>query len=354
MARARSAESVARARMVGLELWGRPAPDPGAAVRRLVAMQAQEHAYARWSVGQRSTAGAAAVDAAFDTGELLRTHVLRPTWHFVAPDDLRWLLALSGPRIDAANARRYEELGLDARTRRRAADVIARAVADGPQTRHELAQALERRRIPTDGQRLPHLLLSAELHAVVCSGPMQGKQHTYAPFDERVPAGPRHDEDAALAELARRWFTTRGPATVRDFQWWSGFRAADARRALESVRSELSSYEHDGRTYWFGEWHRAARQAPRVDLVQCYDEAIISYTESRDLLATPAVAFPVPGSVDGFAHVLLADGRLLGHWRARRGRERVVVETRLARPVDEREQAALEAAVRRFDHFERT
>jgi hypothetical protein len=353
MARARTAESVARTRMVGLGLWGRPAADPGAVVRHLVAMQAQEHAYARWSVGQRCNARASEVDQAFDAGELLRTHVLRPTWHFVAPDDLRALLALTGARIDATAARRYAELGLDARTRRRADDVIADAVSSGPQTRQELAMVLQRRRIAPDGQRLPHLLMSAELHAVVCSGPMRGKQHTYAAFGDRVPPAPPVDEDDALADLARRWFTTRGPATLRDFSWWSGLRAADARRALTSVQSELESYEHDGRTSWFREWRRAPT-GPRVDLVQCYDETIISYTESRDVLATDTVAFPVPGGRDGFAHVLLAGGRLLGHWRARRASTGVVAETLLAREVDAAEQAALDAALDRYEEFART
>src|SRR5204862_2483298 len=137
------------------------------------------------------------------------------------------------------------------------------------------------------------------------------KQHTYASFDARVPSSSALTEDDALAELARRWFTTRGPATLRDFAWWSGLRTPDARRALGAVQPELSSYEHDGRVYWFVEWPRAPR-GPRVDLVQCYDEAIISYTESRDVLATDGVAFPVPGGREGFTHVLLIDGRLLG------------------------------------------
>jgi len=182
---------------------------------------------------------------------------------------------------------------------------------------------------------------------------MRGKQHTYAAYDDRVPTVAARTGDDALAELARRWFTTRGPATVRDFMWWSGLRAADARRAVELVEPELDSYEHEGRTLWFVEWRRA-RRGPRVDLVQCYDEVIISYTESRDVLATDDVAFAVPGPVDGFAHVCLLDGQLLGHWRARRGRDGAVAETNLARPIDDDERSAVAAAVERYEEFERT
>jgi len=313
-------------------------------------MQAQEHRYARWSVGQRCGAPTSVVDAAFDAGCFLRTHVLRPTWHYAAPADLRWLLELTGTRIDAANARRYAELGLDVRTCRRSTDLIAAAVADGPMTRRELAAMLAGERIAPDGQRMPHLLLHAELHLAVCSGPMHGDQHTYVPFDDRVPTGPRYTEDEALAELARRWFQSRGPASVRDFAWWSGLPARHARRALATVQAELSSYEHDGIEYWFAELHRGVR-GPRVDLVQCYDEAIISYSDTRSVLTTDEVAFKVPGSSDGFTHVLLVDGRLLGHWRVQRPRGGIEVETQLARAVDDRERAALDAAIERYERF---
>jgi hypothetical protein len=343
---------IARARMVGQGLWGSQPSEPGAAVRRLVAMQAQEHLYARWSVGQRSSTRASEVDAAFDGGAILRSHVLRPTWHFTTPDDLRWLLALTGPIIDARNARRYAELGLDPRTRRRATDVIAAAVSTRPLTRRDLVQVLEQRGIATEGQRIAHLLLHAELHAVLCSGPMRGKEHTYVAFDARVPPGVPYEGEAARAELARRWFTTRGPAAVRDFAWWSGLPMGDARQGLAAVQTDLTSFEHAGRTYWTGELPPPAR-GTHVDLVQCYDETIISYTQSRDVLETATVAFPVPRHIDGFVHVALCDGRLLGHWRLARADGDDVVETRLARTVTAREAKALTAAIARYEAFRR-
>jgi hypothetical protein len=356
----RSRAAIARARMVGLGLWNTRADaqarTPADVVRNLVAMQAQEHAYARWSIGQRCGASASVVDADFDAGRILRTHVLRPTWHYATPDDLRWLLALTGRRIDAANRLRYQELGLDARTRRRATDVIAATVAGGPATRRELVHALERRRIATKGQRIAHLLLHAELHAVICSGPMRAAQHTYVPFDDRVPGGPGISEEEAGAELARRWFTTRGPASVRDFAWWSGLPVPVARDALASVRAELSSVERDGHTYWFAELPRPPRapRGPGMDLVQCFDEVIISYSETRDVLTTPSVSFPVPRHVDGFTHVVLGDGQLLGHWRTHRAPGSLEVETRVGRALDDREQRALDAAVARYERFMRT
>jgi hypothetical protein len=320
-------------------------------VNRLVAMQSQEHAHARWSVAQRVSpvaAAAADVDRAFDDGEILRTHVLRPTWHYVAREDLRWLLGLSGPIVDRRNARRYANLELDAETLARGSAIIAREVADAPRTRAELGAALAQAGIAPDGQRLPHLVMHAEFHRLVCSGPMRGKHHSYAAFDARVPAdaGPQGD-DAAIA-LARRYFTTRGPATIDDFIWWSWLPAATARKAVAAA--ELQEWDVDGRAYFLVEDDVPPARG-RVDLVQCYDEAIISYRESRDVLQTPSATFPVPATVDGFTHVLLLDGRLLGHWRLARERSGMRVETRVAGRVSAGVKTELDRAVARYEHF---
>jgi winged helix DNA-binding protein len=354
MVRTGSTEWLAQQRMRTLGLWGRGAASTGAAVGRLVAMQGQEHAYARWSVAQRTAGavGAGAVDADFDAGRILRTHVLRPTWHYVAPDDLGWLIALSGPIVDGRNARRYRELGLDPATLRTAADVMAGAVAAGPRTRHGLGAELERRGIAVTGQRLPYLLMYAELRAVLCSGPMVGRHHTYAPFEERVPRNVAREPDDAATELARRYFVSRGPALLDDFVWWSGLDAARARRALEQARPHLVSHTVDDRTYWFAEAGRRASPArPRVDLVQCYDEIVISYRASRDVLQTGSRSFAVPQHVAGFVHVLLLDGRLLGHWRPVRDRDGVRVETRVDGSVDRELAAAIAAATERYRRF---
>ncbi len=291
------AEWIARLRMRALRLWGSGLPTPAGAVGYLTAMQAQEHPYARWSVAQRtrSAPGISVLDRAFDEGHILRTHVLRPTWHYVAPQDLRWLLGLSGPRLNARNARRYRELGLDARTLARATNVIAEAVTTGPRTRRELAAILERHRISAAGQRIAYIVMHAELQAIICSGPMRGKEHTYAAFDQRAPRsnGPHGDE--ALAELARRYFTTRGPAELKDFVWWSGLSTADARRGLETARAHLVSRVVGDHTLWFAD-QRVPRATPRVDLVQCYDEVIISYSKTRDALQTPRSHSPCPAT----------------------------------------------------------
>lgn len=335
-------------RLRGLGLRGSTATTPREVVRRLLAIQAQEHAYARWSVAQRMTrpTTAADLDAAFDAGELLRTHVLRPTWHYVAPDDLRWLLTLSGPRVEAWNARRLGELELDIARLDRSLTEIHEALAGGPLTRPDLGEVLG-----AEGQQLAYLTMHAELQMVICSGPMRGKRHTYVRFDDRVPPSPPISEDEALMRLASRYLETRSPATVKDFAWWSGLKMADARRAVDGVDAER--IEVDGRTY-LSTVSTVSTSAPAepgpiaVDLVQCYDELIISYTESRDVLRTDRAGFAVPGRPEGgFMHVVLVDGQLLGHWRVVKGS----VDVRLAHDVDRATRDALDEAVAAYERW---
>ena len=343
---------IARRRLRGLRLRGACLPTPGDVVGYLTAMQAQEHTYARWSVAQR-TAGspsATVVDAAFAEGRILRTHVLRPTWHYVAPKDLWCLVRLSGPMVDAANRPRYRDLGLNAQTLNRSNDIIAHAVAGPVRTRRELAAVLEEHGISSANQRLAHMLMHAELTAIVCNGPMRGTQHTYAAFDERVPPDQGLEGDEALAELAWRYFSTRGPATLNDFSWWSGINASDARRGLRAVQSRLSQLDIDGGTYWFTD-ESAPRLKQRVDLIQCYDELIISYRQTRDVLRTQSATFPVPRHLDGFQHVVLLGGRLLGHWRVRADPAGTRIETRVSRQLDDSEQIALNSAIDRYRRF---
>jgi hypothetical protein len=241
-------------------------------------------------------------------------------------------------------------LELDAKTLTKATDFIAETVASGPRTRRELGAALEARNLSTDGQRMAYMIMHAELLAVICSGPMRGKQHTYAAFDERVPPGQRPQGDEALAMLAMRYFSTRGPATHNDFAWWAGLKATDARRGLEAVKRDLVTRQVDDRVYWF-----AQRVTPRatsmIHLVQCYDEAVISYSQTRDILQTPSAPFTVPRPTDGFVHALLLDGRLLGLWRRFEQKGQVRVETRIDRPLSNAEQCSLAEAVDRYRRF---
>src|SRR5437773_6733489 len=215
---------IAHGRLHNQHVTRRTLETPQTLVEWLGAVQAQDYAAAKWALGLRLHGMTDDnIEQAFTDGKILRTHVMRPTWHFVSPADIRWLLALTAPRVRAASAYYNRKLELDAAFFRRTHAVLANALQGGKQlTRDELASALQQAGIATEGeQRVTHIMMRAELDGIICSGARRDKQFTYALLDERAPQTRMLDRDEALAELARRYFTSHGPATLQDFVWWS-------------------------------------------------------------------------------------------------------------------------------------
>jgi Winged helix DNA-binding domain len=303
---------------------------PDEAVRWHGAVQAQDYRPAKWSIGHRATGVLDQdVDRALTTGSILRTHVLRPTWHFVAQDDIRWLLALTGPRVNQRNRPRYRDLGLDEKTFARCRRVIVSALEGGNHlSRDAIADILDKEGIDRSGQRLPHILMECELEAVICSGALSGTQQTYALLDERVPATHPFDRDAALVELARRYLTSHGPATVQDLRWWSSLTAGEIKEALEMLDSHVQSRTIDGITLWSMASDMALRPTVRtVRLLPAYDELLVGYTQSRffgDPRAAAARAAWRDRSLPN--GVVLLDGAVAGYWRRTIDRHSVKVE----------------------------
>jgi hypothetical protein len=350
----KDSQSIATRRLHNQHLWGARLKTPAGVVHSLAAMQSQEFAYARWSVAQRANGvTASAVDRAFAEGVILRTHVIRPTWHFVLPADIRWILKISAPRVQALNAYYYRQLGLDTQLFARTNRLFARALEGGRHlTRKEMAVALQGAGIIAGGVRLAYLLMRAELDGVICSGALRGKQHTYALLEDRAPQAKSLDRDEALAELTLRYFVSRGPATLKDYIGWSSLAAREGRNGLEMVRAELDHEVRDGRTYWFAGHPTVARQrSPVVDLVQGYDEYVMSYSESRDVLLRPAPPNVRPLDRAAYYHAILQDGRLIGHWRHALEKDRVIIETQLSGPLDVAEKQALKVAADRYGQF---
>jgi hypothetical protein len=348
-------EDIAARRMRGQRVWGAPYRSMAEAFQRMGAFQSQELSVAGWSLGQRAKGiDREAVMRAYDDGTVLRTHALRPTWHFVAPTDLRWIQALTGPRVRAASVTRHRQLGIDAKLLARTTKLIAAGLSGGnPMTRTEIAALLKRAKVDAAGARLAYIVMSAELDAVICSGPMRGKRLTYALVDERVPAARPLDGDDALAELTRRYFTSRGPATMRDFTWWSSLTLTDARRGVE-IAGGLAQETIDGRTYWFSGARSLRPQSPRVDLVQGFDELVVSYTQSRNVLTGSYMPYGLRQGRPLYLHCVLLDGRLIGHWKPRYESGGVVVEAWFYRRLTPPEASALDDAAARFGRYEGT
>lgn len=338
---------IARQRLHNLGLSHPSFAAPDAVVHWLGAVQSQDYGPATWSIGERAPGlGATAVDEAFAAGSILRTHVLRPTWHFVTPADIRWLLDLTGPRVHTQNAYQYRQLGLDGDVREQCNRLLVDALQGGNHlTRGELAAVLRTAGIAAEGFRLAYILMSAELDAVICSGPPRGRQHTYALLDERVPeiTGPHGDD--ALAALVLRYFTSHGPATVKDLRWWSSVTIADINRGLEMTGAELERTDVDGTTYWSAPQARAPDVTPpAVHLLQGYDEYLVGYSESKFVCDVAEVRLSVPAGTSVPNGVAFLDTQLAGHWK-RALRTRVVTfEVALYEAFDDAQMHALRAA----------
>ena len=348
-------DEIARLRLRRQHLTGTPLPTPEAVVGWLGAVQAQEFGVAKWSIAQRSRGRvtSADLDRALAEGRILRTHLMRATWHFVLPRDLRWLMALIGPRVRARAATYSRRNGLTNSVIARSQAVLREALAGGRQLlRKEVAAAFARGRVATDGPKLLLLLMQAEIDLVVCSGALRGKHQTFALVDDLIPPAPPISDDEALAELTRRYFSSHGPATLKDFLWWSSLTAAQARRGLELLKEKgLRRLEAGGRTYWMGEAPaRRATGGTPLHLLQAYDEYSIGYTESRNVLAIAGMP-AVPRGMPMFSNLLTRDGQVLGFWRPVREGDEVLVEVHLSRPLDRATRSALDDELARYGRF---
>jgi len=320
-------------------------------VRWLGAVQAQEYAPAKWAIGQRMRrATDDTVERAFADGSILRTRVLRPTWHFVAPEDIRWMLELTGPRIKTTIASYARHVSLDDAAFKQSRKVLTKALGGGRHlTRGELRQILQRAGIPTDGLRAILLLMRAELDGLICSGPRVGKAFTYALLDERVPGSPALTRDQALAELARRYFTSRGPATLHDFVWWSGLTTADARTAIELAAGDLSREVIDDNVCWLPSSSRAVpTSAGAAHLLPVYDEYLVAY---KDRAAALDPRYSKRGANVLFGSTIVANGRVVGTWKSVRSEHETVVTLSPFAPLTGRVRRAVDDAVRRYGAF---
>ena len=251
---------------------------PGQVVSWLGAVQSQDYAGAKWALALRANGLTdAAIEQAFARGEILRTHVMRPTWHFVTPDDIRWMLDLTAPRIKTAMAHMDRQLGLDQSILKKSNTMLRKALQGNRQlTRSELAPILKKAGVPVDGYRMGQLMGHAELDQVICSGGRKGKQFTYALLDERSPQFKSLERDEALAELAKRYFRSHGPATLQDFVWWSGLTVNDTRAAIESVKSQLVCETVDDQSYWFVDVPSTSKPFTGAHLLPNYDEYMVA------------------------------------------------------------------------------
>jgi hypothetical protein len=324
--------------------------NPEEVVKNMLAMQAQDYAGAKWAIGLRmEKANDTLIEQAITGGKILRTHLLRPTWHFVSPGDIRWLLALTGPRINSVNAGMFKKFELDTAILNKGNDVFAKALQGNKQlTRAELVAVLDNNSIPTDDLRFTLLLMHAELDAVICSGARVGKQFTYALLDERAPATTPLSQLEALTKLAIAYFNTRGPATIHDFATWCGLIIADCTIGLENIKQQLVSQVIDSKTYWMPNDIKEAATKNKAYLLPAYDEFAIAYKD-RDALVNPKYQAQARHVI--FDPIIIVDNQVVGNWKRTIKTSKIDISLNLYGKLNKQQLKAVEAAVKSYQKF---
>jgi hypothetical protein len=343
---------IARWRLRSQHLVSPYAVSAGEAVGSLLAVQAENPSQSAWAVASRTpNPDQADLAALLDDGAVLRTHVLRPTWHFVLAEDICWLLDLTGPRVRRVTSQQLRTVhGFDERAIDRAVGTVMAALASrGQLTRAQLGDELRERGIPGNGQLLMILLAHAELDGLICSGGVVDGEHTYALMSDRVPKPRRLGRTEALAELALRYFTGHGPATERDLAYWATLTLTDVRAGLEQVRDRLDSFQYDGRTFWHGPADAPrGPQEPGGHLLQVLDEMYRGYQDSRWVLDA---AGQVPRTRESAIGMALVDAQLLATMRRTISQDRVHFDLRPYRALQPPEIDALDQAANRYADY---
>jgi hypothetical protein len=314
-------------------------------VRWFGAVQSQDFEAAKWALALRMrSATNDAIEDAFNRGEILRTHVMRPTWHFVARDDIRWLLELTAARVDLKCGPGYRMFELDHSVFKRSHKIFERTLRNGKHLpRAELRRKLNESGVAADHSvRLGHILIRAELDRVVCSGPRIGKQLTYALFDERVPATKPIDREEALARLTRLYFQSHGPATLQDFVWWSGLTTAEAKRGLELVDVEKVSI--DEKVYWsLPTGDTAADSSFSAHLLPAFDEYFVAYKDRQHVFDSDDRELTAS---DVLGPTVIIGGTVAGRWKKTKS-----IEVKFTRPLKKTERVAVDQATARYETY---
>jgi hypothetical protein len=315
-------------------------------------VQAQDYSGAKWAVGQRLKYSTDAdIDYTIAEKRIVRTWAMRGTLHFVAASDIRWLLELLAPRIISRNARRYRELELDEKTLKRSNNVLKNALQGGNHlNRRELLAIVEEKGISTEGQRAAYMLQRASLDGLICQGGIHSSNNPIFISMDELPKTKTLKREEALSELAKRYFTSHGPATLQDFIWWSGLLSADAKDGLEAVKSLLTSQTIEGKTYWSSPSKQAVQHSsPTAHLLPSFDEYLVGYKDRSASLKE--VHFNGMNIENIMYPTIAVDGQIVGTWKRKFKKNEVIMELKPVTTLNAAENEALDMAVRHFGEF---
>ncbi len=317
----------------------------------LVAVQAQEYAQAKWSLGLRLPhLKDIDIEKDITEGKILRTHLLRPTWHFVASEDIRWMLKLTAPRVNAVNAYMYRKLELDHNVLSRCKRILINTLQGNKQlTRNELNEEFKKNKIIGEGHRLSYVMMYAELAGIICSGARQGNEFTYALLDERVHTTNSLDEDEALFKLSKQYFASRGPATIKDFSTWSGLTLTDCKKGWEMIKAEFTREDIESNEYYFPHRISLNKETKGLYLLAVYDEYIMGYKDRSAILAFKNSL--KPGSSFRYDSMIVYDGQIIGTWKRITAKKSLDIEFAFFRSLNKNQSKAFDDALQRLGAF---
>lgn len=322
-------------------------------VQWMGAIQAQDFNMAKWAIGLRlKNVTEPNIDTAIDSGEIIRTHVLRPTWHFVSADDIHWMLELTAPRILSSMKGRNKRLELSNSVFKKANKIIEKAlIGNKSLSRKELINELSKAKIETHNNRASHILLNAELERIICNGKMKEKQTTYALFHEKIENPMPIKKEEALQKLASKYIQSHCPATLQDFTWWSGLSVTDAKQALESIRNNFITEKINGQEYWFHDNFSVSKKIKEsVFLLPAFDEFLISYKDRSAVIISEhqSNAFSNNGI---FYPTILLNGKVEGLWKREIKKDKIIIETDFFDKKDKVNEKLLKEAVEKIANF---
>ena len=340
-------------RLAAQRIEGSEFERPVDVVRWMLAIQGQDLPGAKWSVGLRAPGSTLAdVDAAFDSGQIIRSWPMRGTLHVVAAQDIGWMLDITAERTLRSLTTRHRQLDIDDTVIGRA-DEIASGLLEGGRsaTRTDMMSAFDRAGIATDGQRGYHLLGALHQHRRLCLGPTVGNEQSFVLLPEWVPDLRVLEREEALAEFVRRYLLSHGPATIRDFAWWTKLPLGDARIGLALARDALEELVVDGVSYWMAPGLGDRVPARSVRALPGFDEFLLGYTDRSASLAAEHFQAIVPGGNGVFQPTIVVDGRVLGTWRRTRSTGGVTVTPLPFAPLSRRDRGGFESAILDYGTF---
>lgn len=328
--------------------------DPADVVKWFGAMQAQDYLNALWAIGLRlKQTSENAIEKAIAEKRIVRTWPMRGTLHFVAPEDARWMLKLLAPRMIARAATNYRKEGLDEKTFSKAKKIFWKVLQGKQLTRPELYEALQQNKISTEGIRGLHIIGKLAQEGLICIAARQGKQHTFALTDEWIPNTKTLTYGESLAELAKRYFTSHAPATVKDFSWWSGLTISESKKAIEMISSSFQKEMIDGSAYYLPKDIPVIKtKSQSVFLLPNFDEYLVAYKDRTAALDSKHNKDVIGASGNGiFSAIIIINGKVVGTWKRVIKKDTVSVELNPFAALTGSQQSTLNKVAKQYGKF---